>query len=224
MSIFSRMTDIVNSNLTALLDKAEDPKKMIRLIIQEMEGTLVEVRTSSARVIADRKTLSRKLGRMQDDISGWEARAELAVSKGRDDLARAALSEKKMLEQDCVSLSEELVQLDAHLAHLQEEIEQLQVKLQDAKAKQKAVNLRHTSVQNRLRVKRAVHREALDAAFAKFDQFERRVDDLEGQLEAMSLGDSQRQDLADEFEALAQNDALNAELETLKERMASLKQ
>ena len=224
MSIFSRMTDIVNSNLTALLDKAEDPKKMIRLIIQEMEDTLVEVRTSSARVIADRKTLSRKLGRMQDDISGWEARAELAVSKGRDDLARAALSEKKMLEQDCVSLSEELVQLDAHLAHLQEEIEQLQVKLQDAKAKQKAVNLRHTSVQNRLRVKRAVHREALDAAFAKFDQFERRVDDLEGQMEAMSLGDSQRQDLADEFEAMAQNDALNAELETLKERMASLKQ
>jgi len=221
MSIFSRMTDIVNSNLTALLDKAEDPKKMIRLIIQEMEDTLIEVRTSSARVIADRKTLSRKLASMQEDISSWEARAELAIETGRDDLARAALSEKKLIEQDHAALSEELQHLDGHVQHLQEEVEQLQVKLQDAKAKQKAVNLRQTSVQSRIRVKRALHRDALDAAFEKFEHFERRVDDLEGQLEAMSLGDVQRQDLASEFETLAQNDALNAELDALKAKMSS---
>lgn len=221
MSIFSRMTDIVNSNLTALLDKAEDPKKMIRLIIQEMEDTLIEVRTSSARVIADRKTLARKLERMQEERESWEARAELAIVKGRDDLARAALSEKKLIELDYDALTEEMAHLDAHLQHLQEEVEQLQLKLQDAKAKQKAVNLRQTSVQSRIRVKRALHRDALDAAFAKFELFERRVDDLEGQLEAMSIGDVQRQDLAAEFENLAQNDALNEALEALKEKMSS---
>lgn len=223
MSIFSRMTDIINSNLNSMMDKAEDPQKMIRLIIQEMEETLVEVRTSSARVIADRKTAARRVDRMKQEVIDWEAKAELAISKGREDLARAALSEKHIVEKETVAIDAELVQLDEQLAHLNDEIGQLQGKLTDAKAKQKAVSMRQASVQNRMKVKRQVQREAIDAAFSKFDHFERRMDNLEGQLEAMDLGMESKLDLKSEFEALESDDQINEEIERLKEKVSAKK-
>ena len=219
MGIFSRMTDIINSNLTVLLDKAEDPQKMIRMMIQEMEETLVEVRSSSARVIADRKTVGRRLDRIREEAKEWEKKAMLAISKGREDLARAALSEKQNAEREVNQVDQELVALDEHLEHLNEEVGQLQTKLNDAKAKQKAMLMRQSSVESRLRVKRQNHKVALDDAFDKFERFERRMDNLEGQLESMDVGMEVKTDLKSQIDSLADNDTINDELARLKEKM-----
>ena len=141
MGIFSRLTDIINSNLTALLDKAEDPQKMIRMIIQEMEETLIEIRSSSARIIADKKTLDRRIDALRVEVQGWTAKAELAISKGRDDLARAALNEKNNMAQELEQAEREMASLEEHLNSLDSEVSQLQNKLNDAKAKQKILVL-----------------------------------------------------------------------------------
>lgn len=217
MGIFSRMSDIVNSNINALLDSAEDPEKMIRLIIQEMEDTLVEVRSSSARVLADRKTAERKRSQVSQEVNNWEEKAKLAISKGREDLARAALQEKRVIEQELEVVSTELAATDEHIGQLNDEIAQLQQKLSDAKAKQKAMLMRSQTVHSRMAVKRQVHRSELDEAFNKFDKFERRMDNLEGELEAMDLG--REGGLAAEIDALREDDSLNEELEALKQSM-----
>ena len=221
MGIFSRMSDIINSNINALLDSAEDPEKMIRLIIQEMEDTLVEVRSSSARVLADRKTAERKRGQIALEAAGWEEKAKLAISKGREDLARAALQEKRIIEQELEVVGAELTATDDHIHQLNEEISQLQQKLSDAKAKQKALLMRSKTVESRMAVKRQVNRSELDQAFNKFDKFERRMDNLEGELEAMDLG--REGGLAAEIEALQQDEWLSEELERLRESMAQEK-
>ena len=221
MGIFSRMSDIINSNINALLDSAEDPEKMIRLIIQEMEDTLVEVRSSSARVLADRKTAERKRGQIALEAAGWEEKAKLAISKGREDLARAALQEKRVIEQELESVGAELTATDDHIDQLNEEISQLQQKLSDAKAKQKALLMRSKTVESRMAVKRQVNRSELDQAFNKFDKFERRMDNLEGELEAMDLG--REGGLAAEIEALQQDEWLSEELDRLRESMAQEK-
>ena len=221
MGIFSRMSDIINSNINALLDSAEDPEKMIRLIIQEMEDTLVEVRSSSARVLADRKTAERKRGQIALEAAGWEEKAKLAISKGREDLARAALQEKRIIEQELESVGAELTATDDHIDQLNEEISQLQQKLSDAKAKQKALLMRSKTVESRMAVKRQVNRSGLDQAFNKFDKFERRMDNLEGELEAMDLG--REGGLAAEIEALQEDEWLSGELDRLRESMAQEK-
>jgi len=221
MGIFSRMSDIINSNINALLDSAEDPEKMIRLIIQEMEDTLVEVRSSSARVLADRKTAERKRGQIALEAAGWEEKAKLAISKGREDLARAALQEKRIIEQELEAVGAELTATDDHIDQLNEEISQLQQKLSDAKAKQKALLMRSKTVESRLAVKRQVNRSELDQAFNKFDKFERRMDNLEGELEAMDL--DREGGLAAEIEALQEDEWLSGELDRLRESMAQEK-
>lgn len=218
MGIFSRMSDIINSNINALLDSAEDPEKMIRLIIQEMEDTLVEVRSSSARVLADRKTAARKHTQVQAEVANWESKAKLAISKGREDLARAALQEKRAIEEALTTVETELASTDEHIAQLNEEIGQLQAKLTDAKAKQKAILMRSQTVESRLAVKRQVHRSELDDAFTKFERFERRMDNIEGELEAMEMG-REGQDLAAEIDALEQDEWLSNELQRLKASM-----
>jgi phage shock protein A len=217
MGIFSRMSDIVNSNINALLDSAEDPEKMIRLIIQEMEDTLVEVRSSSARVLADRKTAERKRLRIAQEVNDGEEKAKLAITKGREDLARAALQEKRAIEEELETISAELNSTDEHIEQLNDEVTQLQQKLSDAKAKQKALLMRSQTVHSRMAVKRQMHRSELDEAFSKFDKFERRMDNLEGELDAMDLG--REGGLAAEIDALQDDDALNEELEALKQSM-----
>ena len=219
MGIFSRMTDIINSNINALLDQAEDPEKMIRLIIQEMEDTLVEVRSSSARVLADRKAAARRLEQVQAEADSWEQKAVLAISKGREDLARAALQEKHEIEDEVAAVQAELNATDEHIEQLNHEVGQLQQKLSDAKAKQKALLMRSKTVESRIKVKRQMHREQLDGAFARFEHFERRMDNLESQLESMDLGRDVPPDLAAEIDALAEDERISDELARLKAQM-----
>ena len=219
MGIFSRMTDIINSNINALLDQAEDPEKMIRLIIQEMEDTLVEVRSSSARVLADRKAAARRLEQVQAEADSWEQKAMLALSKGREDLARAALQEKHEIEDEVAAVEAELKATDEHIEQLNHEVAQLQQKLSDAKAKQKALMMRSKTVESRIKVKRQMHREQLDGAFARFEHFERRMDNLESQLESMDMGRDVPPDLAAEIDALAEDERISDELARLKEQM-----
>jgi len=220
MGIFSRMTDIINSNITSLLDQAEDPEKMIRLIIQEMEDTLVEVRSSSARVLADRKAAARRLEQVRAEAQSWEDKAKLAIDKGREDLARAALQEKRAIEEELAVVEGELTATDEHITQLNDEVSQLQQKLTEAKSKQKALLMRTKTVESRIKVKRQMHREALDTAFQRFDQFERRMDNLESQLEVMDIGREVHPDLAAEINALAEDDKINDELARLKAQMS----
>jgi phage shock protein A len=220
MGIFSRMTDIINSNLNALLDKAEDPEKMIRMIIQEMEDTLVEVRSSSARVLADRKTAARRLDRVREEADRWEEKARLAISKGREDLARAALQEKRAIQDEVQAVADELVATDEHIEQLNHEVSLLQQKLDDARAKQKALTMRSKTVESRIKVKRQVHREALDNAFERFEHFERRMDNMESQLETMDMGRDVPPDLAAEIDSLAEDERINDELERLKRELS----
>lgn len=219
MGIFSRMSDIINSNINSLLDSAEDPQKMIRLIIQEMEDTLVEVRSSSARVLADRKAAARRMEQVQAEAEGWEQKAKLAVSKGREDLARAALLEKRAIEEEVAVVEAELTALDEHIEQLGEEVAQLQQKLGDAKAKQKAMIMRSQTVESRIKVKRQMQRDALDNAFTRFEHFERRMDNLESQLESMDIGRDVPPDLAAEISALEEDERINEELQRLKKEL-----
>lgn len=223
MGIFSRLSDIINSNLNAMCDSAEDPEKMIRLIIQEMEDTLVEVRSASAKILADKKIQERQLRSLRGQAVTWEEKAKLALSKDREDLARAALNEKRRVETDASVLEGELLLADEHIQQLHDEVGQLQVKLDDAKAKRKAILMRADSVTQRRRTQHQIHRNHLDEAFERFERFERRVDGLEGELDAMNLG-RVKPSLADEIDALAQDDMLNEELEVLKQSMAVNKQ
>lgn len=221
MGIFSRMSDIVNSNLNALCDSAEDPEKMIRLIIQEMEDTLVEVRSTSAKIIGDQKTVARHRDRIAAEAAAWEDKAKLAVSKGRDDLAKAALQERRMTEEALRTVEEELTMAGEQVAQLNEEVGQLQQKLDDAKAKQKAILLRAKTVSSRVQIKRQVQRDELDNAFAKFERFERKVDNLEGELQALDLGRENAGGLAAEIDALGAEDWLDEELVRIKDSMSA---
>ena len=218
MGIFSRFTDIVNSNINSLLDKAEDPKKMVRLIIQEMEDTLVEVRSSSAKTLAEKKDLQRQVTRYQEEANNWQEKAELALSKEREDLARAALLEKKKAQENAASLEEELAHVDEHISKLQDEIVQLQEKLADAKARQKAILLRENTASSRLKVKSTINSNKVNDAISRFDTYERKIDDIEAQVEAQDLG---AKSLSDEIAELEASEKIDDELEALKAKMKS---
>ncbi|WP_102796819.1 phage shock protein PspA [Bowmanella denitrificans] len=217
MGIFSRFTDIVNSNINALLDKAEDPEKMVRLIIQEMEDTLVEVRSTSAKTIANKKEISAQISKLQAQSDDWQAKAELALSKEREDLARAALVEKKKAAEHAEALIKELQLVEDQIAKLQGETAQLQEKLADAKARQKAIILRQKTAQSRLDVKRTLDSSKVDDAMGRFERYERKIDDLESQIEAYDMG---KKTLADEFAALEDGDKIDDELAALKKKIS----
>ncbi len=216
MGIFSRFTDIVNSNINALLDKAEDPEKMVRLIIQEMEDTLVEVRSASAKTLANKKEIVNQIAKYESDASDWEARAELALSKDREDLARAALQEKKKSAEAADALSKELAIVDEQISKLQDEIGQLQEKLADAKSRQKAIIMRQKTASSRLEVKKTLDSSKVDNAMGRFEQYERKIDDLESQVEAYDLG---KKTLQDEFAELEASDKVEDELAALKAKV-----
>lgn len=218
MSVFSRMTDIVNSNINALLDKAEDPEKMVRLIIGEMEDTLVEVRTTSARAIADKKELARRRDQLEREGADWEAKAELAIAKDRDDLARAALVEKSKADEAVAAVAGELVVLEETLAKLNDDIHALQAKIKDVKAREAAIVIRGQAAKTRLGVRRQLHDHNIDDAMARFERYERKMDDLEGQVESYDLG---QRTLKEQIDELAVDDSVSEALEQLKARVKS---
>lgn len=220
MGIFSRFTDIVNSNINSLLDKAEDPEKMVRLIIQEMEDTLVEVRSASAKTLANKKDIVSQIAKYESDAADWQSKAELALSKDREDLARAALQEKKKSAEAAETLTKELAIVDAQISKLQDEIGQLQDKLADAKSRQKTIIMRQKTASSRLEVKKTLDSTKVDNAMGRFEQYERKIDDLESQVESYDFG---KKSLQDEFAELEAGEKVDDELAALKAKVQNAK-
>jgi len=221
MGIFTRFSDIVNSNINAILDKAEDPEKIVRLMIQEMEDTLVEVRSAAARSIADKKDLNRRIEALDRDLANWDGKAELALRKGREDLAKAALIEKSRVATAVEALKQDYLAVDEGLAKLNEDIARLESKLEDAKARQKALLARHKTANSRLAARKKIHDYKIDDAMVRFEQYTRRIDDVEGRIEAYDLG--LPKDLNHEFAGLEAEESVKAELDALKQRVAAEK-
>jgi len=218
MGVFSRLSDIVNSNINSMLDRAEDPEKIVRLIIQEMEDTLVEVRSNAARAIADRKEVTRKKEEFIERGNEWESKAELAIAKGRDDLARGAIAAKRKAQEMIDLLDQEFKAIEDTVGKTNDDLEKLQAKLKEARAKQRSLELRRNAASDSVRVSRQVHDGRIDDALARFDRYERRIDELEAEAESWALG--RPRTLEDEFSELESEDAVNAELEELKRRVA----
>ena len=218
MGIFSRFQDIVNANITSILDRAEDPKKMIRLMIQEMEDTLVEVRTTSAKIIADKKELQRRVKALEAEAKNWLDKTELAISKGREDLAKGALIEKRRAQEAVDAGNSELSFIDEQINLLSNEIGQLQSKLDSARAKQKELLVREQTGRSRLEVRKRTNRETLNKAFDKFEQYEQRLEEIEAEVESFDMGKG-NQTLSDEIADLAINDEIEQELAELKSKI-----
>lgn len=218
MGIFSRFADIVNSNISALLDKAEDPEKMIRLIIQEMEGTLVEVRTHSAKSLADDKELSRRISLLQEQVKEWQAKATLALTKQRDDLARAALIEKQKLEDILKDLANEKALLSESIDKLSSEISKLESKITETRARQQSIIARKQTATHRRDIKKQLNTGKTEQAMSKFAQYERKIDELEAEADSYDLG-TKGKNLDQEFAELQADDDIEKELAKLKQSM-----
>lgn len=220
MGVFSRLGDIVNSNLNAMLDKAEDPEKIVRLIIHEMEDTLVEVRASAAKMIAERKQIERRLDDCDADAAEWARKAELALEKGREDLAKAALIAKRRAQETAEGLRKELTTIEQGLAKADVDMGKLQSKLDEAKAKKKALELRHRNAQDRVRVKRKLHDGKIDDALARYEGLEAKIDAIEGEAESYDLGGEKAGSVEAEFAKLEAEEAVESELEALKRKVS----
>ena len=217
MGIFSRTRDIIAANMTDLLDRAEDPAKMIRMIILEMEETLVEVRASAARHIADQKEMRRQIGKLDQVQHGWIEKAELALSKNREDLAKAALVEKQKSADLADQLQDEIRSIDEALSACEADISKLQNKLREARTRQNSITTRLESANNRTRMREMYAGQKVEDAFSRFEILERRVDFAEGRADAAGIGI--QKSLEEEISELRQSDKVDEELAALKARL-----
>lgn len=220
MGVFSRLGDIINANLNSALEKAEDPEKMIRLMIQEMEDTLVEIRSATAKNLAEKKERGRLMKRLEEQKIDWERKAELALDKGREDLARAALAEKTAITDRIQHLTDELELYDEQLTKYDDDIARLQAKLDDARARQRAIVLRHRTATHQLKSRRQIHNDKIDEMLHRFDSAERRIDHIESEAESLDMGRRARS-LDEEIERLQSDERVDAELEALKNARAN---
>jgi len=219
MGVFTRLTDIIQSNVLSALDKAEDPEKLVRLMIQEMEETLVEVRSAQAGFLGDKKALNRELNASNQSIDFWQQKAELALEKQRDDLAKSALVEKNKAIKNVENLNAELVKVDSALNKLKADVDNLQAKLNQAKAKQASIMKREETATSRLKVKTQLHSEQINKALERFESVERKVDEIEAKVESYDFGKAPS--LQQQFDELEKNDEIEAQLAELKKKVAA---
>jgi phage shock protein A len=217
MGIFSRLGDIINSNINSMLDRAEDPEKIVRLIVQEMEDTLVEVRAAAARSIAEKKDILRKADQLEAAQAEWQRKAELAVEKGREDLAKGALVAKAQAATAAELLRRELETIEAALAKTNEDLGRLEAKLTEAKNKQKSFTIRHDAARDQIRIRTQLHDGRIDEALSRYEHIERKIDTLEGHVESFDLG--RRKSLSDEFADLEAESGVEKELQAIKDRL-----
>jgi phage shock protein A len=217
--IFTRTRDIIAANMSELLDRSEDPVRMIRMIIVEMEETLVDVRATAARSIADIKEMRRACSRLDDLQYGWTEKAELALEKGREDLARAALGEKQKAAEMAEGLHAEISQIEQVLRGYEADIARLQAKLAEARARQNAIASRFESALTRARANEAMHGSRAQEAFAKFELLERRADFAEGRADALAL--SGPRSLEEEIAELRADQQVDAELDAMRAALAA---
>jgi phage shock protein A len=214
MGIFSRVRDIISSNINAMLDKAEEPEKLVKLMIREMEDTLVEVKASCAGAMATRKKIERETGEVKRRLEEWSGKAQLAVDKGREDLAREALLEKRRLADRLDALESEQQQCGALVEQYQSDIVQLEDKLNAAREKQRMLVQRHIHAQQKHKAQSEVRRANISDALARFDTFEQRIERMEAEAELVNYG--RKPSLEEEFDKMSTDDALEEELEALK--------
>lgn len=217
MGLFSRLGDIINSNINAMLDSAENPEKIARLIIQEMEDTLVEVRTAAARAMADKKEMEREIVHFSQTRDDWAAKAELAIDKGREDLARGALLAKQKAEGEIERRKAAMEAAEEAFAKRQDDLGKLQAKLDEAKAKHRALMMRREAAEQRIRVRSQVYDGRVDEALARYNNIERKVDELEAYADTIKGSEPS---LEAEFAALERNESVEKELAALKAKKA----
>jgi phage shock protein A len=216
MGIFSRLRDIVNSNINVMLEKAEDPEKLVKLMIQEMEDTLIEIKAHCAGAMAETRKVERLRERTLSEAERWEGRVSLAVRKGRDDLAKEALVQKRSLQRRAESLEREIAESAEIVARYKEDIERLEEKLADAREKRRTLTQRHRQASQSKQARETIRKADTDGAFARFEDFERRVDRMEADADLVNY--SRKPDLDDEISRLAEDEEIEKELKELKEK------
>ena len=219
MSIFTRFTDIVHANLNSLLDKAEDPEKMIKYIIQEMDEALIEVRTSAVKYLAEQTQLQRFIKENEIGIANWQQKAQLAVEKNCEDLAKLALLEKQKLLKKNESLAAELTEIKLVINNIQADSQRLQDKITEAKSRQQSLLLRKDSASVQLKLRAHISNDKVTKTILKFEHYERKVEHIEAQVQAYDL--LHPQDLNSQIQALVDEDFIHNELELLKAQKAS---
>jgi phage shock protein A len=219
MGIFSRFKDVIRSQLNAAVARAGNPQKILRLIIQDMEDTVVKVRASSVQTIAERRDLERRILQLRDNVEEWKQKAEIAVVNGRDDLATAALQAKisnlRMIEM----LEKQLAVMVASLSRQSEDMEKLQVRLQDAKVRERTIGSLHTTARMRLKLRKRLFDNRLNNALARFEQLESTLNQIEGKVESYDLG--QTRSLSENLGQLAIESTVTRELADLKTRLGN---
>ena len=220
MSIFNRVNDVIQSNIAAMLDKAEDPEKLLNLMLSEMQEALNECRSTAAAFLCEEKTLKRQIAQKQKDLTLWQTKAELAVAKNRDDLAKSALVEKQRVDEQIAAKNTQLNTLKESIEKITADCERLQQKMAQAKSKQAQLIKRHDIVAAREKVNMQLHSDKVANALSRFEMIEQKVEGIEAQVDAYELTNT-AQSNAEQIESLVKNEKIDAELARLK---ASVKQ